>query len=137
MRRSKQVLFYHRVGNGEHSRWNVEAKCLCGLEIDSKLELGRLHHRQLTWFFAFENAPSIIACLAIHLGRGWNECMTYFARAASTVGKKAAKPALSSVLRTRWSSPLRASFVPLRSTAASARPRAANTSAHDSGSARV
>lgn len=76
-----------------------------------------------------------IACANRFALRG--QSMTYFARAASIAGKKATKPAVSSVLRTRRSSALSASSAALHSAAASARPRAANTSAHDSGSARV
>ena len=43
----------------------VEAERLGGLEVDHQLELGRLHHRQIGWLLALENAPGVEANLAI------------------------------------------------------------------------
>jgi hypothetical protein len=40
----------------QQSRWNGEAKCLGGLEIDAKLELGRLDDRQIGGVLALECA---------------------------------------------------------------------------------
>src|SRR5262249_52886118 len=44
-------------------------KGLGGAEIDHKLELGRLHHRQVGGFCAFENASGIDASLTIRIGK--------------------------------------------------------------------
>jgi hypothetical protein len=43
--------------NSHYARRNGDAKCLSGLEVDHKLELGRLHNRQVGSFLAFENSP--------------------------------------------------------------------------------
>jgi hypothetical protein len=48
--------FDHLVGAGEQLRWNFEAKCLGSLEIDDELEFCGLHHRQIGWLLAFEDA---------------------------------------------------------------------------------
>src|SRR5262249_28079454 len=44
---------------------NVEAKCLCRLQIDHELELGRLYDGQVGWLISFENPSSVDAGLAI------------------------------------------------------------------------
>ena len=41
-------------------RWHVETECLGGLEIDHKLELGRLLNRHLAWLDALEDLPDIM-----------------------------------------------------------------------------
>ena len=38
-------LFHHLVGDRNKVLWNSEAECLCCLEIDGKLKLGRQLHR--------------------------------------------------------------------------------------------
>src|SRR5579864_930564 len=40
-------LLDHVVSDGEHARWNDEAKSPGGVEIDNQLELGELHDRQI------------------------------------------------------------------------------------------
>ena len=38
-------LFDHLVGDGEERWGNLDAQQLCGLQVDDKLEPGRLHDR--------------------------------------------------------------------------------------------
>jgi hypothetical protein len=52
-------LLDHRVGGGEQCRRNGEAERRCGLEIDDKLEFGRLFDGQVGWIGAFEDAIDI------------------------------------------------------------------------------
>src|ERR1700736_1505098 len=56
-------LFDHLIRAGEERRRNVEAERLRCLEIDHKLEFGRLLHRQVGRLLAFENATDIEADL--------------------------------------------------------------------------
>src|SRR5215472_11736968 len=60
-------LFDHLVGAGEQRRRNLKAERLGGCQIDDELELGRLHHRQIGWLGAFQNAAGIDANLAINV----------------------------------------------------------------------
>src|SRR4029077_18851901 len=60
-------LFDNRVGAQQQGRGHVEAKRPGGLEVDYKLELGRLHDRQIGWLLALEYSPSVLANLAIHI----------------------------------------------------------------------
>jgi hypothetical protein len=46
-------LFYHLVGFGEQRGGHAQTECFRGLEIDSKLELGRLLHGKISRFIAF------------------------------------------------------------------------------------
>src|SRR6516162_8545851 len=61
--------FDHLVGDGEHSGWNIKAEHFCGLEIDHQLELGRLQHRQVGRFLAFENAANVDSNLSIGISQ--------------------------------------------------------------------
>src|SRR3954447_10008435 len=46
-------------------RRHVEAESLRGSQIDHHLELGGLHHRQIGWLRALENATGIKPCVAM------------------------------------------------------------------------
>src|SRR5262249_37895171 len=59
--------FDHLVGKGEKLRRNFDTKRFRGSQIDHKLELSRLHNRQLSWFRAFKNPPDIDARMAIRI----------------------------------------------------------------------
>src|ERR1035441_9635471 len=61
-------LFDYLVGTGEQRGRHGEAKGLRRLEVDHKLELGRLHHRQLGWLGTLQDAAGIDACLSISVG---------------------------------------------------------------------
>src|SRR6516162_6150496 len=60
--------FDHLVGEREQSIRHVETERLGGLEIDHELELGRLHHRQISRLLALEYSPGIDADLAVSIG---------------------------------------------------------------------
>jgi hypothetical protein len=51
----------HLVGASRQRDQNFEAKCLCGLEIDDKLEFGRQQNRQIGRLLAPENARAAAA----------------------------------------------------------------------------
>ena len=53
-----RVSFDHLVGAAEASR-ECDAKRLGGLQIDHQFDLGRLLHRQVARFFAFEDASCV------------------------------------------------------------------------------
>jgi len=55
--------FDNFVGGDEQLVRHGEAKQTGDLGVDDKLELARLHHRQVCRFGAFEDAASIGACL--------------------------------------------------------------------------
>src|SRR5262245_19016898 len=64
---SRPSSFDHLVGTLEQRGRNFEAKCILGLEIDHKLELGRLLDRQVTGPFTLEDAIDIGCCLPVCL----------------------------------------------------------------------
>src|SRR6516165_2379081 len=57
--------FNYVVGNSHYARRNGDPKCLSGLEVDHKLVLSRLHNRQISSLFTFENSPDVDTYLAI------------------------------------------------------------------------
>src|SRR6266480_1723444 len=59
--------FDHLVGKREQRGWDFEAKCLRGVQVDDELELGRLHHWQISGLFAFENTTGVNPALAIQI----------------------------------------------------------------------
>src|SRR6476660_5568124 len=59
----------HLVGAGGQAGRQLDAQCLRSLQVDYKLELGRLQQWQLGWFCTFENASGIITDLAIGVER--------------------------------------------------------------------
>jgi hypothetical protein len=50
---TRAVSFDHLVGAGEERRWYREAEYPCGLSIDDKLKLARLHNRHIYRLRAF------------------------------------------------------------------------------------
>src|SRR5262245_47040618 len=61
---ANSTLLDHLVGTGEQSWRDLDAEHLSGCQIDDEVELGWLHHRQVGWLGAFENAAGIDANLA-------------------------------------------------------------------------
>src|SRR5271165_4724941 len=59
----------HLVGEGKQLRWDVEAECLCGFEIDDKFKPSRLHHWKIGGLLTLENPTDIDAYLAIPIGK--------------------------------------------------------------------
>ena len=55
--------FDHLVGAGEQRRWHLEPERIRGLEVDDKLELGRLLDRQIGGPFTLEDAIDIASRL--------------------------------------------------------------------------
>src|SRR5262249_30563946 len=49
----------HLVGDGEHSRRDIEAERLGGLEVYDQFELGRLLHGQVSRFLALQDAVDV------------------------------------------------------------------------------
>ena len=47
------------VGRGQQRFWDGEAERFGSLEVDDEFEFRRLLHREISWFLAFQNAPSI------------------------------------------------------------------------------
>src|SRR6266550_332213 len=61
--------FNHLVGAREQRWRHRQAERIGGLEIDDQLELDGLHHRQITWQHALEDAANIASGLLVHGGR--------------------------------------------------------------------
>ena len=56
-------LLYDLIGGHKQALWHFEAERLCSLEVDDKLELGRLHDREVGGFSALEDVASVDADL--------------------------------------------------------------------------
>jgi hypothetical protein len=67
--RPRAGSFDHLVGEGKQLRWDVEAECLCGFEIDDQFKPSRLHHRKIGGLLTLENPTDIDAYLAIPIGK--------------------------------------------------------------------
>src|SRR5262249_1630855 len=57
--------FDHLVGDGKDARWHRKAKCFCRFEVEHELEFSGLHHWQVGWAFATQDAARINARLPI------------------------------------------------------------------------
>src|SRR5262245_28054399 len=64
--------FDHLVGGGEQCGRNGEAERLSGLEIDDKLEFGRLFDRQIAGIGALENSVDVACSAAKHITVVWS-----------------------------------------------------------------
>src|SRR5215510_14191885 len=62
------------VGSRKQRRWNRETKRSGSRDVDDELELGRLHHRQIARFLAFENPSNIHAHETIHIRQAVAVC---------------------------------------------------------------
>src|SRR5450759_980007 len=61
------ALFDHLVGAGDQRQRDGEAERLCGFEVDRKLELRWLMHREPSWIFVLEDAIDVGSGLGIAL----------------------------------------------------------------------
>src|SRR5262245_47601836 len=68
-KRTSRGLFNYLVGPGRSGWWHCNAERLRGAQIDHELELGHLHYRQISRFFAIENTTSIDPGLTIGIGK--------------------------------------------------------------------
>jgi hypothetical protein len=57
-------LLDHLISGGQQRFRDGKGECFGVLQVDDQFELARLHDRQIGWFLAFENAPTIDAGLA-------------------------------------------------------------------------
>src|SRR5215475_2085259 len=57
--------FDYLIGEREQLWWNFKAEPLRGPEIDDKVELCGLHHRQFAWLFALQDSTDIDTSLSI------------------------------------------------------------------------
>ena len=65
----ERIDLFERLMGGDQKRLrHRESKRLGSLEIDDKLELGRLHNRQLRGFLAFEDTSNVGAGLTRGFG---------------------------------------------------------------------
>src|SRR6202030_449513 len=60
--------FEHLIGTAEQRKRKGDAKRAGRLEVDVKVDLGGLLHRQICWLLALENAADINADQTIRLG---------------------------------------------------------------------
>jgi hypothetical protein len=70
--RQNQTLarqFDYLIGEGKQLRWDVEAECFCGFEIDDQFKPSWLHHWKIGALLTLENPADIDAYLAIPIGK--------------------------------------------------------------------
>src|SRR5882757_10026972 len=60
-RRTLAASFDDLVGDGEKVSRHLDAKLLCGLEVDHQFELGRLQHRHFGGLGALEDLAAVDA----------------------------------------------------------------------------
>jgi hypothetical protein len=60
-------LFDHFVGAGQKRKRHRESEYPCGLGVDNKLELARLHDRHVCWLRALDDVTGIDADLTISI----------------------------------------------------------------------
>src|SRR6516164_6863949 len=65
----KTALFDDLVGAGNECSGNGKSDCICRLEVDNQLELGRLHDRQIGRVRALKNPARIDSRLPISIER--------------------------------------------------------------------
>jgi len=58
----------HPIRPRQNIRWNCQANLLGCLQIDHQLELRWLLHREIGWFYAFENLIHVGCCAVIKIG---------------------------------------------------------------------
>src|SRR5262249_10290690 len=63
------ALFDHLVGACQQSRWDVDTKRTCSLQVEGEFEFGRLQYRKIGRLSAFEDAAGIHADLAEDIGK--------------------------------------------------------------------
>ena len=63
-KRKSPDSFDHLVGAREQCWWDFQTKVFGCLQVDHKLEFGRLHHRQVAGFCALEDASNVGSHLA-------------------------------------------------------------------------
>src|SRR5450631_2463087 len=63
MHRSEEPLFDHLVSDREQPWRHLDAERSRRLKVDDELELSRLHHRQIRWLRALEDATGVDAGL--------------------------------------------------------------------------
>ena len=66
-RSERSLLFDHLVGAGEHRPGNGKTERLGALQVDDKLEFGRLLHRQVGWLLTVQYPAGVLPSYSIHL----------------------------------------------------------------------
>ena len=67
LREQRLDLLDHLVGEGEHARWNSDAKHFCGFEIDQQFETRGLLNGYVIWLGPFENFVHDICRASVHI----------------------------------------------------------------------